>query len=305
MFIIEDTIESVKKRTLMPVSQNTFDNAAILLALNETLIDTIVPEILGVRENFFQASKTDSLVANVPYMALPPRAIGNALKAAFLVDSAGNKKPLNTKKVEEQDMYTSTGEPEGFYIEGDEVRLVPTPSSSVLSLEQLYFQRPNELVLTEECAKITGISSVGGTTTFTVNTDLTADLSVGSKVDFLSTASPFLLWAKDVAITAITSTTIAVATTGVDNEVGTVEPQVDDYICPKQKANYAQIPGELHPWLCQETGCFILEALGHMDKLQAARAKADRMKSKAMKMIASRVEVSPEVVVNRYGFLGR
>jgi hypothetical protein len=159
-----------------------------------------------------------------------------------------------------------------------------------------YFRKPNQLIATASCAKITSISSVGGTTTFTVNTDLTADLSVGSNIDILSASSPYLLWSADIDITAITASTIAVATSDVSNAASTVEPQVGDYICPTGYSNIAQIPDELVPVLAQMGAVRMIAGLGDLNKWQAAKAELKEMREEAIKLIKTRAEGSPKRV---------
>lgn len=302
-YLTEDLIESIKRRTMMPVSQNTFTNADIVDVINEVMLDSVVPEVMAVREDFFLTSEQKAITASVPFVGLPERALGNAFKTIFLVDSSGTLKEFTRGQPEERDKYPNAGEPEVFHFEGDELRLLPLPNVTGWYLEFGYYQRPNDIVLTEDCAKITNVASGGGTTTFTVDTDLTADLAVGSRIDIQSSKSPFLLWAKDVAITAITASTIAVATTSIDNEAGTVEVIANDYICPAQSANRLMLPQELHPWVCQEAGCVFLESLGHLDKLQAAQAKAQKMKASALKLIANRAETHPQPIRKRHGFV--
>ncbi len=306
MFLTEDIITSIKARTLFPVSQNTFDETALALIIREVITYKTVPNILAVREDFFLTTKTTAIVGNVPYYALPERALGNALKDLNYLDSSGNRAQLTKCDATERNLYLGTGsgttQPTHFYFEGDEVRLLPTHTTSKGSLEFLYYQKPNQIIATTSCAKITSISSAAGTTTFTVNTDLTASLSVGTKVDFVSATSPFLLWAKDVSITAITATTIAVATTNVSNEASTVEPVANDYICPAKFTNIPQVPEEFHPLIAQDVCEFLMEALGHMDKLQAVKLKSQEMWALALKLIANRVEAQPQVIKNRNGF---
>ena len=143
---------------------------------------------------------------------------------------------------------------------------------------------------------MTNISSANGTTTFTVNTDLTGSLSVGSKIDFLSAQSPFLLWSEDVSITAISSNTIEVATANVDNEAGTVEVQISDYICPAGYANIPMLPYEFHPVLAQMVAVRMLAGLGDLQKWQAAKAELSEVRSESKALIKNRVETSVKTI---------
>jgi hypothetical protein len=299
--ITEDLLESVKLRGFIPVSQSTFTNARLLQILNEKLSDEIVPAIMSIRENFFLTYERRALTASQSRYALPERAAGTSIKTVWYVDSSGNRMrvPSRTDARDLREGAIGTGEPEEFMMMGDEIQVFPTPASSSGYLEFWYYRRPSRLALTSSCAKITAVNTAAGVTTFTVDTDLTASLSVGSTVDFLAGKSPFLSWADDVAITAITTTTIAVSASAISSEASAVEPRVNDYICPAGYANFPQIPAEMHPILAQSAAVYAIQSLGDMEKLAAASQTLDRMLKNGFKLIANRVESEPEQVIHR------
>jgi hypothetical protein len=286
------------------VSQNTFQNSDILLLANEELSLNLVGEIFKTKEDFFLTWKQVSLRANVSRYVLPKRAIANTLKDVFYIDAGGSYHHLERVEVDRVREYQGgTGTPQKYFFAGDEIVLYPTPSQSQGYLKFYFHAKPNKLILTESCAKITAVSSNSTHTTFTVDTDLTASLSVGSKVDFLSNTSPFLLWNEEVAITAITTTTIEVAIGDVQDEGGTVEPQINDYICPTGYSNIPMIPEEAHVWLSQLVVCRLLAALHHAEKLAVAQNDLKMMMSNFTNMIKNRVELSPLRPRNRNGLL--
>lgn len=301
--LAEDLITSLKLRSMAPMSQNTFTTAYFLQILNEEMKSKLIPLIQGIRENYFLTYKRTTIEANRYRYPLPERAIGNALKDLCFVDNSGNR----ARRVARTDAHLlpastiSSSNVEHVLLFGDELFLVPTPNAAIGSLEQWFYSRPNDLVSTSSCAKITAVSSVGGTTTFTVDTDLTASLSVGSKVDFLSSKSPFLLWSEDATITAITATTIAVATSEVSNEISSVEPLVNDYICPAKSANIPMFPEELHPILAQMGAVRVLKSLGDANKTAMAKAELDELAAAAKMVLANRIESSVMPVYNPRG----
>jgi hypothetical protein len=301
-FLIEDLIVSIKSRTLAPISQNTFEESDLITIADEELLLELVSDIMTVREDFFLQSKTTSVTANLNRYQIPKRAIGNAIKTLTFIDTGSNEYMLQRIDSDEKGNYLSGGVPTRFYFEGDEVVLVPTPSVSG-TLEFGYYAKPNRLIATSSATKITNVSSAGGTTTFTVNTDLSASLSAGSKIDVISASSPFLLWSENIAITAITSTTIQVATSDVSNVVSTVEPQVGDYICATGFSNIPMIPEEFHPILAQMSAVRILMSLGDVNKLQMAKGLLDESRKSALKLIKNRAESSSKKVNQRNGLL--
>lgn len=301
---VEDLQASAKLRTLAPTSQSTFTTDDLTTIANEELCLKLVKDIFTAREDFFLTTKDIDLVASVDRVTIPKRSIGGTFKSLWYMENGLIKHRIKRGDEEDLERYAgATGVPEKFLIEGDEVVLLPAPAASTGTVRFRYYARPNLLIATSSCAKITNISSVGGTTTFTVDTDLTADLSIGSKVDFLSAQSPYLLWADDVTITAISSTQIQVTTTEIDNAAGTVEPQVDDYICPTGYANIPMIPYELHPVLAQMMGIRMLAGLGDINKWNAAKVELKEMRSESDGLIKNRVESEPKTLSARNGMV--
>lgn len=301
-YLTEDLVSSVKRRSLAPSSQKTFQDTDIISLANEELQLSLVPDIISVREDYFLRSKDISLVSGLNHYPLPERAAGNAIKDVFFVNGS-EKRELNKRELRHVSLSDNTGEPSTYCFEGDEILLDSVPSSSSGSLRVWFFERPNQLIESSSCSKITSVASLAGTTTFTVNTDLSASLAVGSKIDLLNAQSPFLLWARDVTVTAITSSTISVATSEVIDETSTVTPGVNDYICPRLKSNIPQVPEEFHPILAQMVVERLMEAMGDLNKLAAVKAKILEMKQKAFLLISNRVESSPAIVMNRNGIM--
>lgn len=296
-FLIEDIIESAKSRSFVPISQSTFTETNVMTIATEELFLKLVSDIMSVREEFFLTTKPTSITANIDHYTIPKMAVGNTINQLVVRDAGGNDRSLDRINAADAVDYTgSTGDPEAFYFEGDEVVLCPKPSASVGTLIFSYFRKPNRLIDTASCTKITSVSSAGGTTTFTVDTDLTASLSTGDEVDFLSAASPYLLWADTVEITAITSTTIEVSTADVSDAASSVQPVVGDYICPTGYANIAQIPDELVPVLSQMVAVRMIASMGDINKWQAAKAELKEMRDEAIKLIKNRAESSPKRV---------
>lgn len=302
----EQLVASVKRRTLAPSSQKTFQDADIIALLNEELELKLVPDILSVREDYFLASKRTPIVADVETYLLPERAIGTALKNVFYIGTdAISKTDLMRFKLQDLVDYAgSTGVPAGYLVQGDYLRVLPVSAVSLGQIEMWYLQRPSQLVATTACGKITDSSSAAGTTTFVVDTDLTATVAVGDSVDFLNSQSPTILWAQDVVVTAVTISSISVATADVVNAAGNVLPGIADYICLAKTANVPQIPQEFHPLLAEQCAARMIQALGHNDKLAAINVSLTEMKMQAMKLISNRVEDDPRTATTRRGISG-
>lgn len=292
-FLVEDLLESAKDRSFAPISQTTFQDADLIRIANEELL-RVMSSIIKVREDFFYARETVALTAGKDHYLVPKQAAGNALKALFWVDSASNKRLLTRRDIDRIGEYTTTrGDSSSFYFEGDEVVLMNPPSAGD-SLLFVFSRRPNRLIATTDCAKITDVNSAGGTTTFTVDTDLSASLAAADEIDLLRANSPFTLWSDEVAISSITASTVAVPSVDVYDVDGiTVEPQIDDYICPTGYANIPMIPIEFHAVLAQRVACRLMSAMGMLQKWQAAMTELRAIESDALDLIKNRAESAP------------
>lgn len=304
-YFVEDLVTAIKSRSFAPTSHSTFsDPDGFIMLADDELRIKLVSDLMSVREDFFLTSVTVPVTANLGRYTMPRRAVGNSLKAVFFEATDGSRRMLDRVDLERSEMYgTDTGEVHKFYFEGDEIVLLPAPAQSLGSIVVSYFSKPNQLTKTSSCAKITAITSLAGTTTFTLDTDLTSTLSAGSKVDILSAVSPYLLWAQDVDLTAITSNSAQVTTTSIQNNIGTVEPQVGDYLCPRGFANIPMIPEEFHPVLAQMAVCRALRSMGMLERYNAEKAELEEMRAAALRLVRNRAEIAPLLFNNRSGLL--
>jgi hypothetical protein len=262
-----------------------------------------VGDIMAVREDFFGISETRALRAGVNRYSVPKRAIGGGVKVLTLVDSSGSESAPLTR-IDGSRRYEfsgSSGQPSAVEFEGDECVVYPTPPDATCSLKFQYYQRPNRLISTEDCAKITAVADGVTNVTFTVDTDLTADLVTGDQVDIVSAKAPFLLWGSELPIVAISSTQFQIARSGIVDQASVVEPVVGDYICPTGYSNIPMLPEVFHPVLAQYISNRLLEALGDLNKLAAGEARAQKMITKAIHMVKNRMESSPIRAVRRNG----
>lgn len=309
MYLTEGLVAAAKRSEFFPTGQTTLTDPDDLIAFaNEEMQTKLIPALMSVRQDMFRAREIVPLQGGLNHYPIPERAVGSAFKDLwYLPDPATPwvKRPLRKVDAHNEDRFDmSQGIPSVFNLEGDEVILIPTPAPNSGAIMFTFYERPNQLIPTASCARITGISSAGGLTTLTVNTDLTAQvvdtpLVNGAKVDVLASTSPFRLWAKAAVIQSITATTIVLNTVDVSNEIGTVEPQIGDYVCPAQRTCIPMIPQEFHPILA-EMICFrALKSLGAAQKLQICSENIRDMVKNLVGLVANRVEAEVDVVYDR------
>jgi hypothetical protein len=293
-FLTEDLVTSVKRRSLVPVSQTTFEDSDIIALANEELGITIVPDIQSVREDLFLAVKEIDVTNLQTDYRLPERAIGSALKTLLYgTDTTSTWELPRIALSRTQDSITS-GNPDSFYLKGDYITLSPTPNSGGI-LQMWYYRRPSEMVPTTEVATITAIADLGATLSLTVNTDLTGVLSTTVTADIFSNVSPSVIKLMDLPIVSVSASTIVITLADSNDFV------VGDQIALSKTINTPLVPVEFHAVLAQAVACRLLEALGDLNKLQSGMAKLGEMRSQVLKLITNRVETAVEYFNSPYG----
>jgi hypothetical protein len=164
-----DLIEAVKRKIMFPVSQSTFTDEDILKFANEEMFISQVPTILMHHEEFFVTYKVVPLKPNTSRYPIPSRAIGMKLRDLMWRDTNGTLYEMTRINADNKTQYQrGLGVNEAihkFYLEGNDVVLIPPVSSSISgSLVMFFFIRPNQLVLNDRAAFIKGFEK-----TITIN----------------------------------------------------------------------------------------------------------------------------------------
>lgn len=151
-----ELIAAVKRKMSMPIAQVTFSEDEILDFASEELFLAQIPSILQFHEEYLVYTETVSLENSVSRYDLPKRAIGMKLRDLFYQDTSGNLYPMANIGLGNADTYSNNNggnTPRGFYVESDEIVLVPSIQGGVTgSLVMKYYLRPNSLVLNERAA---------------------------------------------------------------------------------------------------------------------------------------------------------
>src|SRR5688572_22687479 len=125
----------------------------------------LLPRLMKVKEDYFVITRRIPLTASENRYRIPNRAAGQKLRDLFYIDSAGTRCRIPHISREHLDEYavTPATEPEGYYLEGTHIVLVPELSGSSGSLEVSYFFRPGQLVRNLEVRQITSMTNLGAT----------------------------------------------------------------------------------------------------------------------------------------------
>jgi hypothetical protein len=291
-FTTTELLASIKRRGMIPSTDEAFSTADFLAIANEELQSFIVPLLLGAREEFLVANFDITTTTSAEY-TLPPRAIGRELRDV-LWQSGNSYIPLSRIEPEREYEFGNTGSggPYGYKFENDKVVLIPAPPSGG-TLRLKYFIRPNALVLPAAVATIQSIN--GGRTVITTTATIPSTITTGISVDLVAAKPGFATQVLDSTTTATTSGTTITLTTALPSSV-----VAGDYVCLAQEAPVAQIPVELFPLLAERVCFKVLEALGD-PRAQVQKQICDEMARQAVRLLSPRSQGSARPIVPRYG----
>ncbi len=161
-----DLIEAVQRKMAMPISQQTYSSDDILRFSNEELMITMVPSVMVYNQEYFVFPVNTPLINNQSRYPIPSRAIGMRFRDMFYADTQNPPNLFDMARVDADDKaffqanLNSNSSIHKFYIEGNDVVLVPTAIGAVVgSLRFFIYLRPNQLVQNSRAATCTNISS--------------------------------------------------------------------------------------------------------------------------------------------------
>lgn len=162
----DDLVEAVQRKISMPLSQNTVTYDGVLKFANEETYIGQVPSIILMHEEYFVYPITVPLVYNVNRYPIPGRAIGMRLRDLKYQDQSGNLYTMAIIDASDKDFFQAnigtTNLVNKYYLEGNEVVLLPNNQNNVGSLIFYIFLKPNQLVNNDRAAILQSISATPG-----------------------------------------------------------------------------------------------------------------------------------------------
>lgn len=285
-------LQGMKRRGLVPTSQNTFTDAEFLEMASEELRTYIVPLLSGVRERYGISSSTQTITAGMDTYDVPTRAIGANPERVLILD--GDKYvPVDRLEPEREHDFGTSGAVAGYILRGNRVQLVPNPASSG-TLKFEYFQRPSRIVATSAVAEVS-VAAAAGATSVTVTATVPSTFTTSETYDFVSGTPHFNTTAVDLTPSAVSGTTWSYAS-GIP-----VALAKGDFICLANESPIPQCPVELHPLLAQRTAYKVWESLGNSNKAMLLKASCNEMLGTLKGLLSPRAAGNPRYIVNRNG----
>jgi len=293
-YATEQLIENIKRRCSVPTSQLTYTNEDFVALANDELQGEVVPLIMSTREEYF-VEEYDVAAPADGVIEIPSTAVGAKLRSVCLKQPGSPLVLINLPRID-LDVIAGVGfynfnTLAGFFVQKNNIILYPNTSVPQNTTIRLYFYR-RTLVLTDD-ENYGQVVSVDENTNTVVLSFVPYDWEAGTEVNAVSSVPNFETTSSLATIQSVSSPSII-----LDSVEGL---EVGDYIAPYGYSAIPQVPVEAHAYLAQLTAVKCLEGLGDRDGMQAAQAKADKLKDNLLVMISQRVDGSVKKIMQPDG----
>jgi hypothetical protein len=274
VYLSDFLLESVKRRTRMPVSQATLDTWDVLRIADEQIRGYVAPLMISVAEDYLTAEYDVPITADVTSYRPPARSM--KLREVQFLDANGD--PVDVPRIAIEELpYASWG----FYLLGESVKIVNVDQVAGLTLRLTYYLRPSKLIPASEAGVVSGV--VGGAISLYATP---AGIGTGT-VDLVRGVAPFEVVAQDVACT-VAGGVVTVAAASIPDGFG-----AGDFVCLPQECPGVQVHPDLFALVAQATAVAILDGNGDDAAYQRAERELAKLDGNARILLAQRVEGEP------------
>jgi len=279
-----DLLEDIKANSFAPEGQTTYTDAQLLKVADNETMTKIVPALLKAREEYLVTYKDFAITINQAAYAIPARAVGLQLRDVHIIDGT-TVIPDVPRTEPERINSNASGNPESFYLLGNDVMLFPKPNATTRTLRLYFPLRPSALVLPTAAAVVTAINSLTVTVGTIVSTWVT-----GNIFDFIKQDGGHECLAIDQTSTLISGSDMTFAALPSTLRVG-------DYISLKGTSPLVQLPAELVPVLSQGAASKVLESM-NQSGASGARKEFKEMLETAVILLTPRTVGEARVIVS-------
>lgn len=258
----DDLLTRVKARAQVPGADDRLSDSDILAIADDAIRSTVGRIVWNADDgHLVRTQALQAIAADVSDYRIPDRAMSSAVYDVLYVNAAGDEWSLpyldsaEAWRLRNDAIDVSEGAGRYRYtIEGDVVRLLPTPTQAQGSLRIKYRRRASRLVTVAECAPLTaaGASTLTGTIPSAWSSPITLDVVRGGPSgDSIE---------DDVACTFSGST--ITRSSGTWDTSGAYAPGSGDYACQAGETCVLPVPEEAVPFLTVLVALEVLIVLG-------------------------------------------
>jgi hypothetical protein len=326
----DELITAALRASFIPASHPEYTSAVVLQELNRTFPNVFADPIIKTRGGYWLKQYNTVTVANRARYRIPARALAGGLERIELGDASGNYYPLvEATPTEIPDAAGSSSssaqQPQMYYVEGDQVVLLPMPAVAGMAIRMSYYLRPSRLVTSQSSTlggdavvrgQITSIANIAARQV-TVNVlPFDQELAVPAalttavqRIDIVHAEG----WHELALVGATQTIAGAVITIGGTDSLADVE--AGDFVRVAEQTDWPCLPDEFHQTLADACGARFLQQMGALTKAAAMFAKvgiADERGSyppgsdlaRFISIIRTRVKTSPKRVQRSLNIIG-
>jgi hypothetical protein len=193
--------------------------------------------------------------------------------------------------LEDAHIYRTAATPHGFYFMGDQIKIVPTPNSSGITLNKIYPLKPSSLVETSAAGKITARSGA----TLTLD-QVPSTFVANAMIDIIQGKQGNRIYNMDVSITSVSGFQIVVSSAATEVAIG-------DYVSLACQSPVVQLPDEVFPYLVFLTAKRCLEAISDFEGAAAIDKECLIRKKNCEMLLQPRIEGESIKIMNRSGLI--
>lgn len=300
-------IESVRNQARLPdVDAPGSLDSDILRHLNEELVDKLLPAIIAAREEDNVYTERRTLTANVSRYQLNKRAAGPRVREIMYRNDGGAQRHLDKidRRMRARYGNTATDQPRAFYLEWNNLVIVPPLGAASGVLDISYYFRPSTIVLIEETAIVTARDLAAGTVTCGGGVPTTFLTGLAYDIHGPDSGGQIRLFDK---VATLAGNVLTFAAVDINGSVeGTYAPQVGDFVCLAGECAVPFVPYEFHSILAKMTALIFLRQQGDFEAVNSLKEELEAGLKLAIGVLKEdRVEDQAPVVVNQHSFLGR
>jgi hypothetical protein len=300
----EEILESLRNLAMAPSTGALASrDKDLLVHVDEATRGYLIPRLLNLREDYFVRRQRSSVAAGQVTVRLSPRALFQKLRDLWWV-SDGDRSKLDPIPEEEIDEHSSTGTgagaPSGYIIEGNDIRLFPDSAATFDGeLEQVFFFRPGDLVLSTAARQVLSVDLVLKTATLASAPPAGWGASNTFDVHSKHSGAEPKVWDEAAAIAG----SVLTFTDPIDGTAfGTKAVEIGDWVCLAGEAALPGVPIEIHGLMARAGALQAAESIGDAQQVQVHGAILEKYLGEITKAMEVRVEGRP-VRIGRGGFL--
>jgi hypothetical protein len=299
----------VKFLAMIPSNQGQITDAEIITLAQEQLVTEIVPFVVGVKQHYYTREYTlttanGQLLYDLPGDANVDQFHSVRVTQAGVAERALVQIPSSSRPNWLPDIIRTGGAPTHYYIEGNQIGLLPVPANAAYTVTLTYDLRQPTLVGTSAAAIVSSFLP-----TYTINTAATLPASFTTAdadgnypaVQGVSPLPPFsgqLGFSSPVYVDSGSSGAALYLSSTPNGGGGTPTTSlgsiaIGSRITLAGESVIPMIPAEMHPVLYQATAVAALRTLGPSDRFQTALDELHRKEAAVTQMMTTRVDEQP------------